>query len=236
MQTVELKSHEVSYAVNEEIKYLRANIQFSGADKKVILMTSAISGEGKSTISLRLAQSLTELGKTVLLIDADLRRSVLRNELVNKADVNYGLSHYLSGMASVEEVFTAAGTPPLYMILAGPTPPNPSELLASQNLDTLLEWARQQFDYVLIDTAPLGTVIDAAVIAPKCDGAAIVIESGRVPRRVAQSVVQQLRDANCPVLGVILNKVDTHTGRKYYSHYYHREGYEYGDTSRQKKK
>lgn len=227
MQTIDLKNREFSYAINEEIKYLRSNIQFSGVNKKVILITSSIASEGKSTIVLQLAKSLAEQGKRVLLIDSDLRRSVLKHELNNKESVTFGLTHLLSGLATLDNVLAVTGEPVIYTILAGPVPPNPSELLSNHNMDDLLDWGRRHFDYILVDTAPLGTVIDAAVLAPKCDGAAIVIESGKIPYRVVQSVAQQLTQANCPVLGVILNKVETHSGRKYYNHYYHKYGYEY---------
>lgn len=220
MQKVTLKPRELPYQINEEIKYLRANIQFCGDDKKVILFTSSLASEGKSTIALDLACSMAELGKRVLLIDSDLRRSSLKHQLVNRENVKVGLSHYLSGMANLEDVLCVTGEPVMYMVLAGPVPPNPAELLASKRVDAMLDWARKQFDYILVDSAPLGTVIDAAVIAPRCDGAAIIVESAKVSRHTVQGVAQQLKDAGCPVLGVILNKVEQAHGRSYYNHNY----------------
>lgn len=227
MQKVEFISHELPYEINEELKYLRTNIQFCGTDKKVILITSTFAGEGKSTTTLRLAQSLCNLGKMVLLIDADLRRSLLKHETVDPKAVQNGLSHYLSGMVSLNEAICETNDPRLYVVFSGHVPPNPSELLSNKRVDSLMSWAREQFDYVLIDSAPLGAVIDAAVLAPKCDGAVIVIESDRIPYKTAQSVVQQLDDAGCPVLGAVLNKVNFRNGRKYYNHYYRKYGYEY---------
>lgn len=220
MQKIQLIPQVLSYEGNEELKYLRTNIQFCGADKKVILFTSSLAGEGKSTITLRLAKSLCELGKNVLLLDADLRRSSMKNAVSDPEQVQNGMSHYLSGMVSLNEALTQTDDSRLYMIFAGQTPPNPSELLAGKRVESLLNWAKEKFDYILIDTAPLGTVIDAAVLAPRCDGAVVVIESERIPRKAVQSVVRQLNDAGCPILGAVLNKVNDHSSRKSYSHYY----------------
>lgn len=220
MQKVNVISHELPYEISEELKYLRTNIQFCGTDKKVILLTSSVAGEGKSSTSLRLAQSLCKLGKMVLIVDADLRRSMMKHEVVDPKAIRYGLSHYLSGMVQLNEAVCETNDPRLYMVFAGPVPPNPSELLSNKRVDSLLNWAKEQFDYVLLDSAPLGVVIDAAVLAQKCDGAVVVVEADRIPYKTAQSVVQQLEDANCPVLGVVLNKVNFHSGRKYYNHYY----------------
>lgn len=219
MQNIELKPHELPYEVNEEIKYLRANIQFCGTDKKVILVTSSFRGEGKSTICLNLAKSMAEMGKRVLLVDADLRRSMLKRDFVSKGKVKNGLTHYLSGMAELFDVLTEIREPFMYIIFAGPVPPNPSELLSNSRVDELLKWAREQFDYVIIDSAPLGMVSDAASLVQKCDGAAVVIEAGKIPYKIVQNVTRQLQDANCPVLGVILNKVDQNSGNRYYSKY-----------------
>lgn len=220
MQKVTLKPHELPYQINEEIKYLRANIQFCGDDKKVILFTSSIGSEGKSTVALELAKSMAQMGKRVLLVDGDLRRSMLKHQVVNREAVKLGFSHYLSGMANLEDVLCVSDNPVIYTIFAGPMPPNPAELLASKRVSALLDWARNQFDYVLVDAAPLGSVIDAATLATQCDGAAVVVESGKISRRVVQGVLQQLKDAGCPVLGVILNKVDKPRGRSYYNYEY----------------
>lgn len=236
MQQAELITTELPYAVNEELKYLRANIQFSGSDKKVIMLTSSISGEGKSSLTLNLARSMAELGKRVLLLDTDLRRSMLKHEIANRSEIRVSLTHYLSGLARIEDALIVTEKPSIYMMIAGPVPPNPAELLAHKRMDILLEWARNNFDYIFIDTAPLGTVIDAAALAPKCDGSVIVVESGKIPYKVVQNVSQQLKDAQCPVLGVVLNKVDTSHGRKYYNRYYKNYSYEYKKDSKKDSK
>ncbi len=220
MQKVTFKPHELPYQINEEIKYLRANIQFCGDDKKVILFTSSVASEGKSSITLELAKSMAQMGKRVLLIDTDLRRSNLKHQITNRENVKLGLSHYLSGMSNLDEVLAVTDSPVMYVVFAGPVPPNPAELLACKRMTAMLEWARKQFDYILVDSAPLGTVIDAAALAPQCDGSAIVIESAKISRHTVQGVAQQLKDAGCPVLGVILNKVEKAHGRSYYNHHY----------------
>lgn len=237
MQKVTFKPHELPYQINEQIKYLRANIQFCGDDKKVILITSTTAGEGKSSLTLELAKSLAELGKRVLLLDGDLRRSAMKYQMVNRENIKTGLAHYLSGMANLEEALCVTNEPVMYAMLAGPVPPNPTELLAGRRFGSLLEWGKSQFDYILIDTAPLGVVSDAAVLAPKCDGAVVVVEAGKVPYRAVQSVVQQLRDANCPVLGVVLNKVENAVGRNYKYSTYSKYAYQYSsaDASSAKK-
>ena len=215
MQKVSFKPHELPYQITEQIKYIRANIQFCGDEKKVILFTSTTASEGKSSLTLELAMSMAELGKRVLLVDADLRRSILKSKVANREAVRLGLSHYLSGLANLDESLCVTDEPVMYMLLAGPVPPNPAELLAGRRLDALLDWGRKQFDYILVDTAPLGTVSDAALLARKCDGAVVVIEAAKIPYRAVQGVVQQLRDANCPVLGAVLSKVENASSRNY---------------------
>lgn len=225
MQRVKLKEHELPFEINEELKYLRTNLQFCGPDKKVILFTSSIANEGKSTTVRYLGKAMTELGKRVLLIDADLRKSVMKNQLQDSKEYQFGLAHYLSDMATMGECICATDNPRLYMFLAGHVPPNPAELLASSRMVKLLEWARSQFDYIFVDTAPLNAVIDAAVVAPLCDGAILVIEAETVPYRIVQNVTNQLQSSGCSILGVVLNKIPKKAGRKYYSRYYQKYGY-----------
>lgn len=227
MPKVSLIPHELPYEVNEQFKYLRTNVQFCGTDNKVILVTSSVPGEGKSTTTLELAKSMAELGKRVLLVDADLRRSMLKHQLVNPRELEYGLTHYLSGLVTLAEVVCETDDPYLNIIFAGPVPPNPSELLSANRITPMLKWARSKYDYVFVDAAPLTAVIDAAVVAPACDGAIIVVESEKIPYRMAQSVVQQMEATGCKILGVVLNKVNFRTETKY-SHYryYKKYGYE----------
>lgn len=216
---MELKLDELPYEINEEIKLLRTNLQFCGAEKKVICITSAVASEGKSTTVLNLCRSLTEQNKRVLLIDADLRKSVLRRK-ISLGKLRFGLSHLLTGQCSLEDVTCRTNIKGLTVIFSLVTPPNPSEILSSKRMEELLWAARDSFDYVIVDTPPLGMVVDAAVIAQHCDGAMLLISAGEVSYRAAQDVVGKLRNTGCPVLGVILNKVDRKKSGKYYGRYY----------------
>ena len=218
MAVIELTLKELPYEINEEMKTLRTNLQFCGDDKQVILMTSSFSGEGKTTVSLDLCQSLTELGKRTLLVDADMRKSVLRKK-VNGPVPKKGLSHYLSGQCELKDLIYKTSIPNLSVVFSGVIPPNPTELLSSGRFEGLVALAREYFDYVIIDCPPVGMVIDAAVIAPNCDGAIILIESGEVKYRMAQDIVARMRATGCPILGVILNKVNRSKHGKYYKYY-----------------
>ena len=192
----------------ESIKTLRANIQFSGRKRRKILFTSAFTGEGKSDVSFHLAEEMANAGKKVLLIDADIRNSVFKDRY-NIENAPSGLSEYLSGQTEdPNEIICRTNYPNLYLILAGAYAPNPAEMLSDDQFRILLDSSAKVFDYVFIDSPPLGQVIDAAVMAQFCDGAVIVLESGAVSYRVAQRIKQQLEMTGCTILGVVLNKVD----------------------------
>lgn len=229
MKEVSISRPELDYSSNESYKSLRTNLLFCGEDKKVIAITSCTPSEGKSTVSLNLAMSLADSGKKVLFIDADLRKSVMMGRTEVNGEVK-GLSHLLSHQETLENVIYATNIPRFHMIYAGAVPPNPAELLGSQYFKKFLAAIRKVYDYVIIDSPPLGSVIDGAVIADECDGSIMVIESGTISYRFAQEVKDQLARCNCPILGVILNKVDMSKQGyygKYYGKYYGRYG-QYG--------
>jgi len=212
------------YFYEEAIKTLRTNLQFSGKSNKVVLLTSVHSNEGKSDISFNLAVELGKAGKKVLLIDADIRKSVYKSRY-NIKEETQGLSQYLSGQVEqIDQVVCKTNYDNLYMILAGPYAPNPTEMLGDEQFGQLLKAARQVFEYVIVDTPPLGTVVDAAVIAQYCDGALMVIESDSTSYRACQKVKNQLERSGCKILGAVLNKVSA-KGR---SSYYTRRGRGYG--------
>lgn len=219
------------YSNREAYKSIRTNLKFCGDDVKVIEFTSCVSHEGKSTVSLNIATSFADMGKKVLMVDADLRKSLFASKLTISRDVP-GLVHYLSGRAKMEEVVLDTDVPNLKFIYAGATPPNPTELLAGKRFKEFIDLAKAQFDYVIIDTPPLEMVIDAAVISPMCDGVVIVIAANDVSYKYALEIKDQLVRANCRILGVVLNKADiSKTG--YYSKYYGKKygkkyGYGYG--------
>lgn len=223
------KLKKLNYTAEEEYKSLRTNIQFCGKDVKVIGITSCIPNEGKSSVTLNIARTIAETGKKVLLIDCDMRKSVLVGRY-RISKVTSGLSHFLSGYRELDEVLCQTNIPNLYMILAGPVPPNPSELLGSNSFKNLIRGAGEKFDYVLLDTPPLGSVTDAAVVSELCDGMCLVMTAGEISYKFAQKIKEQMEKTNCRILGVILNKVrikkNGYYGKyygKYYKKYYGRE-------------
>ena len=227
METVKFDNlRKPSYTMKESLRALKTNIQFCGDDVKVILITSSIPNEGKSTVSMDLARSLTNSGKSVLMIDTDMRKSVLVGRLrakVNSGKEVCGLSHYLSGQCKIGEVLYATEVTGLFMVFAGPSVPNPTEILEKRYFEDLIEFARDNFDYVIVDCAPIGAAIDAAVIAKHCDGAIIVTAQGMVNCRMVANTKRQLEASGIRILGAVMNKVvmkkNGYYG-KYYGKYY----------------
>lgn len=217
------------YAYEEAIKTLRTNIQFCGSNIRTIMFTSSIPNEGKSSITFALARSLAQTGKKVLLIDADIRKSVLVSRYQLEKDV-YGLSQLLSGQKKLEDVLYSTNVEFLDVIFSGPFSPNPAELLEEQLFTDLVDQAKMEYDYIIIDTPPITNVIDGAIVARVCDGAALVVESGAISYRIAQRVKQQMEKTGCRLLGVVLNKVGGENSG-YYSKYYGTYG-KYGKYSR----
>lgn len=210
------------YFYEESIKTLRTNIQFSSKQVKVVLLTSCYPNEGKSDIAFSLSLEMGKAGKRVLLVDADIRKS----NFIKRYSVNqtiHGLSQYLSGQVERQWITYQTNFPNVDMIFAGPLAPNPSELLGDPAFGELLEEKRKEYDYIFIDTPPIGNMIDAAIVAEKSDGAVLVIESEAVSYNVAQKSLAQLERSGCKILGAVLNKVDMKKD-KYYSSYYGRYG------------
>ena len=198
----------MDYSSLESYKSLRTNLQFCGSDKKAIAVTSCTPNEGKSTVVRNLAISLCEAGKKVVVVDADMRNSVLMGK-VSVTDSVKGLSHFLSRQSGLNDCICSTNIKNLHVIFAGPVPPNPTELLGGKLFGDMINALKEVCDYVLVDTPPLGSVIDSAIIAKECDGCVMVIASGEISYRFAQSVKGQLDKTDCPILGAVLNKEDT---------------------------
>ncbi|MCD8365900.1 MAG: polysaccharide biosynthesis tyrosine autokinase [Clostridiales bacterium] len=230
---------EQNYTLKESLRALRTNLQFCGDDVRAILFTSAAPDEGKSTVVMDLARSLTDAKKNVLLIDADIRKSVLIGRMNAKTESGskiYGLSHYLSGQKKMSDVVYTTEIPRLYMVFSGPSVPNPTEILDKKYFEDLINFGKEYFDYVLIDCPPIGAAIDAAVIAKYCDGAVLVTAQGQVSSRIVQNAKKQLEVSGVRILGAVLNKVNMKKNSyygKYYGKYY---GSYYGNDSDGKKK
>lgn len=212
--------------VQEALKVLRTNIMFSGADVRAVGLTSFGAAEGKSTICLQLAISLAQLGKRVLLVDADLRKSVLAGRLRVKTKLE-GLSHYLSGLANANELLKETDVDGLYIMFAGARVPNSADLLGSEGFKRLISALKESFDYVIVDTAPLGQVVDAAVIASVLDGVVMVIDATKNSYKLERRIKAQLEKADGKVLGAILNQVDYKDRLGYYGYGKRYGGYYY---------
>lgn len=209
----------------EAIKTLRTNLMFSGASIQTVALTSFSAAEGKSTVSFQLAASLAQVGKRVLLLDVDMRKSVLAHRLQLKHKPK-GLSHYLSGMANVNDLVHETDLPGLYLMFAGVRVPNSAELLSGESFQRLITALKEVFDYVILDAAPLGQVVDCAVIAPTLDGVLMVIDITHNSYKLERRLKNQLERAGAKILGVILNRVNFKDKNGYYGKIY---GYgEYG--------
>jgi len=221
------KKQRLNFRSNEAYKQLRTNIQFCGSNIKAICFTSCMPNEGKSNVSFNLAVSLAESRKRVIFVDADLRRSVIVGRYKPDQAV-MGLTHYLSGQNALDEVLYETNIPNLDLIFTGPVPPNPAELLGSECFQELMITLREEYDYIIIDTPPLGSVIDSVVVAEQCDGIVFVIEANAISYKFAQRVKKQLEKSNCRILGAVLNKVQTNNSEyKYYGKKYKNYGKDY---------
>ena len=208
LELVRAKAQMVK-SMEEYYNSIRTNIQFSGRDLKVITLTSAQPGEGKSTTSVNLAISFARAGFRTLLIDADTRNSVMSGTF--KSNERYqGLTSFLSGNAELSDVICDTSIDNLMIIPAGQVPPNPTSLIQNDNFKAMIETVRGLYDYVIIDTPPLGRVVDAAIIAHSSDTSLLVTKPGVDKRRTITKLREQLEQSGSVFLGVILNKYDIH--------------------------
>lgn len=219
----------LAYASEEAFNTLCTNLTFTGQNVKKIMVTSSHASEGKSTISMNLLRSMAGRGKTAVLVDADIRRSMIGAQYgahYASGAKRYGLSHYLAGMAESEDVLYETNIPGAAFVPMGRTLLNPIPLLASQRFCDLLDRLTAQYDYVFVDAAPVGVVIDAAEIARFCDGILLVVDYNVVHRQELIDAKTQLEQTGCPILGAVLNKVeyDDYASKKYYYKSY-RSGY-----------
>ena len=200
------------YMTEEAFRTLRTNLQFCGRDIKVIAFTSCMENEGKSTIALHVAESFAQLNKKVLLIDADMRKSVLVGRNTDTQDVK-GLSELLTGIESEDNCICKTQYEGLDIIFAGNYPPNPVELLNGQYFEQFINNMKEIYDYIIIDTPPLGIVVDASVITVHCDGAVLVMGDRKINAQMAVGVAEQIRRSGCKLLGVVKNSTRSGIGR-----------------------
>lgn len=206
--------------ISEAYRTLRTNIQFSAIDEelRVIMLTSAGPGEGKTTTAINLAVAYAQADKRVIIVDADLRKPTLHHTF--HISNRQGLTNVLTGQTILPSVVVNSEMETLDLLPSGPIPPNPSEILASKRMTALLEQLASEYDVVIIDTPPALAVTDAQIISTRCDGVILVIDQGRVKREVAMKAKANLEHVKARILGVVLNNVSRDSGEAYYYYYY----------------
>ncbi|WP_345740326.1 CpsD/CapB family tyrosine-protein kinase [Planomicrobium okeanokoites] len=213
---VRTNPHSIS---TEQYRTIRTNILFSmpADDMKTILFTSPSKEEGKSTTCSNMAVVFAESGKRVLMIDADMRRPTLHHtfHMSNKS----GLSNLLLGKGRLSDTIKMSGVKNLDLLLCGQIPGNPAELLQSAEMDILLKDLREMYDLILIDSPPLLAVADSKILANKCDGSVLVVNTGKTEKASVVKARDALVTAKAFVLGVVLNNFDLAKNHLYYQNY-----------------
>ena len=209
MVKLELAQQKLNSLKKAEEYYnaLRTNIQLSGNNLKVIAVTSVDPSEGKSTTSTNIAWAFARAGYKTLLIDADIRNSVMSGVFKSREKIT-GLTDYLAGTQDLSHGLCETDVENLFVVQSGAVSPNPTALLQSANFERMIETLRKYFDYIIVDTAPIGVVIDAAIVVQNCDASILVVEAGAAKRREVQKAKSQLEHTGKPFLGVVLNKFD----------------------------
>lgn len=219
MGKLNLELPELPYAVEEALNRLRINIKFCGKNTKIILVVSSTPNEGKSFVSVQLWRMLAEAGFRSVLVDTDLRKSVLKNRHNFSSEEELkGLDYYLSGQAEYEDVIYHTNVENGDMVPCTNLLENPSSLLEDSRFRELFSKLAGEYRYVIVDSAPLIDVADGALVASLCDGAILVVNSGETSRTLIRQSLNQLERADCRLLGMVLNKTEV-ASRAYYKYY-----------------
>ena len=231
----ELISHNMPQSqMSEAFRALRTSLLLSQADHppQVILMTSALPREGKTTAAVNLAVTLAQLGDKTLLVDADLRKPGINRALSLVDGKHAGLSSYLAGVSSLDLITVPhPAITNLAAIPTGPIPPNPADLLSSRRLTELIAELRLQYKFVVIDSPPIMAATDAVILSVLVDGVLMVVRSGETPKEAFTRTRDLLAGVKCHMLGVVLNAVDASSPDYYYSYRYY--PYSYGGYGRE---
>ncbi|MEC0227997.1 CpsD/CapB family tyrosine-protein kinase [Paenibacillus alba] len=193
--------------ISEAYRSLRFNIECSalGQEAKIITVTSSGRGEGKTTTAINLAVAYAQIGKKVILLDADLRNPSIH--VAFSQENERGLTNYLGNQLALNETIRESYIENLSILTSGTLRQNPSELLASPKMDVLLAELRANYDMVIVDTPSVLTLTDAKVLAAKCDGVLLVVEYGKVKRQMAKKVKEELMLAKAKLIGIVLNEI-----------------------------
>ncbi|MBP1990300.1 CpsD/CapB family tyrosine-protein kinase [Paenibacillus eucommiae] len=210
-------------SISEAYKILRTNIDFSNYDNAVhtIMITSCSMAEGKSTTAANLAVTYGQTNRNVLVIDADMRKPSQHHAF--QISNRYGLSSVLSKQSTIQEALQLTSISNVTVMTSGPIPPNPSELLASKRMTSLIEELKADFDIIIVDTPPIIAITDAQIMANKCDGVILVVDSGKVKNEIALKAKSMLDHVQARILGVVLNKKKRVRNDDYYYYYGERE-------------
>ncbi len=219
------RAPKMDFAAKEALNTICTNILFSGKKVKKVLLTSCVAGEGKSTMAARIVFNMAARGKSCVLVDGDLRRSVMIERFGISFDGEIqGLAHFLTGQCDMTEICYETNFDNVYFVPTGRDVSNPIALINSKEFGEFIEQLSEEFDLVVIDTPPVGVVIDAVEISSYCDGTIMVVEYGKRRRRELQDVVRQMQRSGTPILGCIIDKVRVKSlsEKKYYkNHYYY---------------
>lgn len=214
---------KMSALTRDAFRTLRMNINFSGGDKdvKTLVVTSAVPSEGKTTVTIGLGVSMAESMKNTLIIECDCRHPSVGNRLKLRPKDSW--IDVLYQQAKLEDAIVPTNCSNLYFLDAEPGLAHSVEFLNSGRFRDMIEEAKEHFDFIIFDTPPLGTFIDAAVLAERADGVIVVVESGTRELRLLGETVDQLKKANARILGAVLNQVSAHHQHRYGSYYYQQD-------------
>ena len=227
---------QLPYSIEEAINRLRINVSFLGSEIKRIMVVSSEPNEGKSFITLNLWKQMASAGVKSILVDVDMRKSVMvENYKISREDGKelWGLTHFLSDNKKLEDCVLTTDLPCGDLLPNVNNVVNPSLLLENSRFEELLNLLGEQYRYAFLDAPPLGLVSDGEKIGSLCDGAILVVRSGVTPTDVIRNSIAQLERAGCPLLGIVLNRAGAGSGKygygKYYGKYYGRYyGHYYG--------
>ena len=210
-------------AAQNAAKTLYANIRFASVDAplKSLVITSSVPNEGKTTVTHNLAIAIASSGKRVLLVECDMRRRSMADEI--GAHARYGIYAVLSGQVDLSDAVVSTSQPNLYFLDSEPHIPNPPDILSSQRFKRLEATMEATYDYVLFDTPPVGTFVDAAIIATHADATVLVVRENFAKREEVLAAFEQLKKADANIIGAVANMCEADSSDYYYS-YYNKDG------------